>query len=855
MMNRVPAKRAKKGQFQLAPQTEHDGGLGKRWRVQRLIEILIVVVIVAMLTREPKRPPLLAADIDANPVASEEIRAAFYFESEDLDATRLAREKAISDLPDTYRVDERGVQEQLLIVRERIKMIFEQRGVVQQTVHDALLTSTEADKPEVVARKAVADLAAKLKQRPGWEALPDASILVEWLMPDLATLPTREFKDAPAPEPAAKPSNRKGNATADTPPAAPAPRGVARLSPEDAGTLTFNNSDALTEIALDSLEYVLTAGIRPDALAKNAAPKPVILLRDQPVDDLPPSSGRMALADVPTLPQASERLSARLQDAAKRAVGQVAEAEADSWTRLHEAARAMVEPALRETIHYDMVGTAGATEQAKDAVAPVMKSIEAGESIQDRNKKWTEQSRSDVRTYLRLLAAEEQPVQRTLMSAAANLIFALLALLTMRRAIEMYAEVEDQDDPREKDRLFNLAMLLICGTLVIGRIASYFEPSGFVLPVAAAAILYAILVNGRIAILVSCVTAVLLSAQYGFDWRLLCTGGAMGLAGVFSIHKVRKRSDMAAASLKAIVVGLVAVAGITLAMDAVNSSTALQRGVLILMNGGLCLLLVPAVLSPLERLFGITTDITLLEYSDLNNELLKRLAIEAPGTYAHSQVLGQLAEAAADVIGANGLMARVAAYYHDIGKMRRKEYFCENQQGANIHDDLSPRLSARAIAAHVIYGVEMAREHHLPKPIIDGILEHHGTCMIGHFYQLAQKQQKHGDVQEDEFRYPGPKPQRPETAILMICDAVESGVRSMKHPNEERVREFVDKIIAARNADRQFDDCNLTLKQLDQIAEVITKRTVSNLHGRVSYTEDDKDNDTGNIVPMHGAGQ
>jgi putative nucleotidyltransferase with HDIG domain len=217
-------------------------------------------------------------------------------------------------------------------------------------------------------------------------------------------------------------------------------------------------------------------------------------------------------------------------------------------------------------------------------------------------------------------------------------------------------------------------------------------------------------------------------------------------------------------------------------------------------------------------------------------------------------VLGQLAEAAADAIGANGLMARVAAYYHDIGKMRRSEYFCENQQGTNIHDELSPRLSARAIAAHVIQGAEMAREHHLPQPIIDGILEHHGTCLIGYFYQQAQKQQKHGDVKEEDFRYPGPKPQRPETAILMICDAVESGVRSIKHPNEERVREFVDKIIAARSADRQFDDCNLTLKQLDTIAEVVTQRSMSNMHGRISYTEE-KDNDTGNIVPMPGAAQ
>lgn len=250
MMSRPPAKRAKKGQFQLAPQTDHSGGAGTRWRVQRLLEVLMVVVIVATLTREPKRSPMLAADIDASPVATEEVRAAFYFESEDLEATRLAREKAISDLPDTYRVDSRRVQDQLLIVRERVKMLFEQRGVVQQAVHDALLASTEADKPEAVARKAVADLATKFKQRPGWEALPDASILTEWLMPDLASLPTREFKEAEAPEAPPKPAGHNAKAAADASPIPPsAAKSVLKLVPEDAGTLTFNNSDILTAIA------------------------------------------------------------------------------------------------------------------------------------------------------------------------------------------------------------------------------------------------------------------------------------------------------------------------------------------------------------------------------------------------------------------------------------------------------------------------------------------------------------------------------------------------------------------------------------------------------------------------------
>jgi putative nucleotidyltransferase with HDIG domain len=818
MKPRGNPRKGKKGAFQLAPQTDHDGG-ARRWRVQRLLEILAVVVIVAALTREPKRPPMLTEDINRTPVATEEIRAAISFETRDIEATRLAQEKAISDLPDIYRVESARVDEQLALVRAHITLLSEQRGAVRQAVCDALMASTEEDKPDAVARQAVAELAAKLKQRPEWAELPDAAILTEWLLPDAESLPERAFADVPA-EPAR--TVAKGRNAEPTPTPAPAPRKVASLSPDAAGKLTFTASDALAAISLESLEYVLTAGVRVDTQGKAAAAKPVTLRRDRPVDDLPESSPRMPLTDIPALSGAAEKLSLRLQDAAKKAAAKSGQAE--SWPRLHEAARAMAEPALRDTLRYDMVATAEASERAKEAVPVVPRTIEAGEIIQDRGKRWTEQSREDVRAYLRELESDENPVQRVLTMGAANVLFALLAFAAVRRAISMYTPPDEDDAHRERDRRVNLALLLICVTLCVGRLASYFEPSGFVLPVAAPAILYAILVGGRAAVLVSCVTAMLLSAQYSFDWRLLCIGSAMGLGGIFTIHNVRKRSDMAAASITATLVGLIAVGAITLAMDAINSNAALQRALLIFMNGGLCLLVVPAVLSPLEKLFGITTDITLLEYSDLNNELLKRLAIEAPGTYAHSQVLGQLAEAASDAIGANGLMARVAAYYHDIGKMRRSEYFCENQQGTNIHDELSPRLSARAIAAHVIQGAEMAHEHHLPQPIIDGILEHHGTCLIGYFYQQAQKQQKHGDVKEEDFRYPGPKPQRPETAILMICDAVESGVRSIKNPNEERVREFVDKIIAARNADRQFDDCNLTLKQLDTIAEVVTQR-------------------------------
>ena len=215
-------------------------------------------------------------------------------------------------------------------------------------------------------------------------------------------------------------------------------------------------------------------------------------------------------------------------------------------------------------------------------------------------------------------------------------------------------------------------------------------------------------------------------------------------------------------------------------------------------------------------------------------------------------MMGQLAEAAADTVGANGLLARVCAYYHDIGKLKRPEYFTENQTGHNVHDDLSPRLSARAIASHVTEGVEIAREYHLPKPIIDGIREHHGTLLISFFYQQALDQQKHGDVREEDFRYSGPKPRCRETAILMVCDAVESGIRSIRNPNEERVREFIDKIIRSRSEDRQFDECDITLKELDIVGEVLAKHISTSLHTRISYPERPAKERAENVIPLSG---
>ena len=459
------------------------------------------------------------------------------------------------------------------------------------------------------------------------------------------------------------------------------------------------------------------------------------------------------------------------------------------------------------------------------------------------------QSLSDVKTYLELVQSDHKPNTRLLIIVAAQMLFVALVMGCMVRAVQLLTPFRER---QHMLRNLNLVFLIMCATLVLGRLVCCFEPTGFVLPVTAGAILLAILINPLLAVMSSMLTAALVSIQFNYDWRLLFVTCAMSTAGVFGMYRIRRRSDMAKTAFKATVVGLLAVIAVTLAMDSIVSWAAGRRLLLVLLSGGACFLIVPGVLSPLERLFNITTDIQLLEYSDLNNEVMSRMAIEMPATYAHSLMLGQLAEAAANAVNANGLLARVIAYYHDIGKLKRPEYYSENQNGTNIHDELSPRLSARAIACHVMCGVELAQEYHLPQVIVSGIREHHGTCLIGFFYQKALEQNKHDDVREEDFRYPGPKPQSRETAIIMICDAVESGVRSIKNPNEDRVRDFIDKVITSRSNDRQFDECPLTLKDLDIIKEAVTRRMVTALHTRVAYPEAKQEKRADNVISISG---
>lgn len=409
------------------------------------------------------------------------------------------------------------------------------------------------------------------------------------------------------------------------------------------------------------------------------------------------------------------------------------------------------------------------------------------------------------------------------------------------------------------------ALLVIGGMvsemfIVRGMLALDPESSWILMPVAAIPMIHSVLIGQRVGTYSSIFTAILGTllmppekAMEYFAFALVA-----GYTGVVVTRKVRKRGRLLRAGfyvgLVAVLLGLlfgeIQVHGLWGGGEACKDC--LKQLALAFGLGVLTGMVVSGVLPILEGVFLLTTEISWLEMSDLNHKLLKRMQLEAPGTFHHSLMVAQLAEAAAEAVGANSSMARVCAYFHDIGKLKKPTYFVENQVEGNPHDDLTPTMSALVIVAHVKDGVDMAIKEKLAPEIIDVIQEHHGDSLVYYFYRKAQEQQredhsrtKDGHGSDDElvevdmknFRYPGPRPQSRESAIISLADAVESASRSLEKPNPTKIRTLVDDIVLGRIKEGQLDDCGLTLTDVKVIREVFAKTLRSMLHTRIAYPE------------------
>ncbi len=382
-------------------------------------------------------------------------------------------------------------------------------------------------------------------------------------------------------------------------------------------------------------------------------------------------------------------------------------------------------------------------------------------------------------------------------------------------------------------RVLVLVGVILVATGVLCRVL--IGMSVYLAPVAVASVLVTTLLERRLGILVTGFLALFVGVMTD-SVAVFGVSFLTGIVGVLALSRLESRARLIPATVLLGAVNLLAVLAFELIAGSPVSGIfeAIPYG---LLNGFMSGWIAIGALPMFEHFSGITTNLRLLDLSNMSEPLLQRLTLEAPGTYQHSMMVANLAEQSARAIGANALLCRVGAYYHDIGKMKRPRFFIENQMGVeNPHDKLAPSLSTRIIHSHVKDGIEMGRMAKLPDVLIDFIAQHHGTNLVGYFYHQACKRSSE-PVFEEDFRYPGPKPQSKETAILLLCDGIEAAARTLANPTPEKLGELVEKMFKHNLDDGQLDESGLSLRDLTIIRETLTRALQGIYHSRIEYPD------------------
>ncbi len=507
-------------------------------------------------------------------------------------------------------------------------------------------------------------------------------------------------------------------------------------------------------------------------------------------------------------------------------------------------ARLVVELAtasIRPNVLYDPEATRRLKEEARNQVEPVM--IEKGEPLVQAGQLITR----DVYERLEMVGLVRDPAQSTVyyLASAGFLMLLLLGLVGFLR--QYPSSIQKSNQPL----LLYLSILLL-NAVVLKVFAAVqvlgYPQIGFAAPAILGVMLVLLLLGRGLAIFAAFVTAILASVFLNndpgelFDFRYGFVVFFSSIASLYVLSQVSQRSAIFKAGMYASLANLLSISAILFLLPGTTLREWIYAAGYGLVAGLLASILTIGLMPVFESVFGYLSAVKLIELSNPNQPLLKRLLIEAPGTYHHSMMVANLSEAAAEAIGANGLLAKVGSYYHDVGKMKRPAFFVENQLNQeNPHDKISPNLSKRIILAHPYDGVKMLKEAGVPKVIRDFAEQHHGTTLLKYFYHKAQEQEDGSEVLEEDFRYPGPKAQTRETAIVGICDSVEAAVRSMTKLDPGRIEQLVRKIIKERLDDGQFDECDLTLRDLERVAEAICERLNGVFHPRIEYPEMQKE--------------
>lgn len=505
--------------------------------------------------------------------------------------------------------------------------------------------------------------------------------------------------------------------------------------------------------------------------------------------------------------------------------------------------KAMVEIgrfAITANYIYDDQATELARNDAIEAVEPVM--VREGQLIIEEGEVIT----SAIYNQLALLGLLDDQINILPFVGLAILVILLVSMLA-------YYLSDAKTSLQNNNSHLLMFVLIYSVTILIMKITSYtinlnYQGITLIAPVAIGSMLLSMLIHQRVALFSSMIFSIIASIIFNEESTAIVnyTFGIYvflsSVAGVFFLSKSNRVSRILQAGLFVSFINILTIVALLMVRNAQYGWIGFSSNIgFAFLSGFLAAVLTIGLLPFFEAAFGILSTMKLIELSNPNHPLLRKILVETPGTYHHSVIVANLSESACEAIGANGLLARVGSYYHDLGKTKRPHFFIENQMKMeNPHDKLSPQLSKTIIISHPYDGAELLKNYKMPKEIIDIAEQHHGTSLLKFFYHKA-KQETEQTISEEDFRYPGPKAQTVESAVVGIADCVEAAVRSMAKPTPEKIEALVKKIINDRLEDGQFDECDLTLKQLNTVAMSICETLKGTFHSRIEYPEDEKE--------------
>ena len=482
---------------------------------------------------------------------------------------------------------------------------------------------------------------------------------------------------------------------------------------------------------------------------------------------------------------------------------------------------------VKPNLFYDNEKTEEAQQEAAKNVTPVV--YKKNQTIVEEGKPITE---AQIQALDELGLLNNSKFNISLYLALA--IMVIIVMYIQNRYLKKYYK----DIYNNSSKLIMINIITIM-TIVFARVFSIASP--YLIPLACTPILLTLLLNYRISLVVSITNIILMAVAVSFNIEIIILAIVSVIVGATFLKKMQQRNDIVYSCIYIAILNGVMTLSIS-ALVTSNLKEILLDTAFILVGSLLSGILSTGLLPFFESMFDIVTNVKLLELSNPNNPLLKKLLIEAPGTYHHSVIVANLAEVATEAVGGNALLARIGAYYHDIGKTKKPYFFKENQLGKeNPHDDITPELSKLLIISHVKDGLELAREYKLPKVIQDFIPTHHGKTLVKYFYLTAKNNAENpDDIKEEDYMYPGPKPKTKEQCILMLADSVEAAVRSISNPTKEKIENMVDNIVKDKLSSGQLDDSQLTISDVKKIKKCFLKTLNGIYHERIEYPKDER---------------